>query len=437
MSSTPNSTLAVNTTSENGVAPLTLKPSPSHSTGNVSEHRQCRVCCGALESVVDLGLIAPSDFVQPGVQSERYPLDLCLCQTCGLAQLRHTLNLDESFRQYWYRSGLNQTMVKALADVVDCALRHVSLNDGDVALDIGCNDGTLLSMLPRGVLRVGFEPALNLADSARLHCDHFINDFFQSGKYPDALPLAKLITSIAMFYDLDDPRSFVEDIDAVLHPEGVWVVQMMDFESMLVQRAFDNICFEHLIYYTLADLRNLIKPVGLEVFHVSHNRTNGGSLRAMIGYKGQRPVSPFAGVTMLTADKRQHLACFEASVDQARERTKCFISDQVASGKTVYGMGASTKGNTLLQYFGLDSSLIKRAAEVNRDKWGLQTVATNIPIESERSCIEDNPDYFLVLPWHFIGDFVRRNQDYLNRGGKFIVPLPQPRVIDREGVTYL
>ena len=410
---------------------------PAPSTDKVRTHAECRVCGGTLEDVLSLGDIAPSAFPESGEATERFPLDLTVCSDCGLAQLRHTLNLDQSFRQYWYKSGLNLTMVKALADVVTCARQHVSLNDGDVALDIGCNDGTLLSMLPRGVLRVGFDPALNLAESARPHCHYFINDFFESGKYPAALPLAKLITTIAMFYDLEDPRSFVADIDSVLHPNGVWVVQMMDFESMLTQRAFDNICFEHLIYYTLADLRNLIKPFGLEVFHVSHNLTNGGSLRAMIGYKGQHPVSPYAGVSMLRDDKRQNLRDFVASIEHTRTALRGFITEQVANGKTVYAMGASTKGNTILQYFGLDHTLIHRAAEVNRDKWGLRTVATGIPIESELSCLEDRPDFFLVLPWHFIEDFIRRNQAYLNQGGAFIVPLPQPRVIDREGVTYL
>lgn len=387
--------------------------------------------------MLSLGDIAPSAFPEPGETAEKFPLDLAICSDCGLAQLRHTLNLDQSFRQYWYKSGLNQTMVKSLADVVNCARQHVSLNDGDVALDIGCNDGTLLSLLPPGVLRVGFDPAVNLADIARPHCHYFINDYFESGKYPATLPLAKLITTIAMFYDLEDPRSFVADIDSVLHPEGVWVVQMMDFESMLAQRAFDNICFEHLIYYTLDDLRNLIEPFSMKVFHVSHNMTNGSSLRAVIGYKGQHPVSPYAGVSMLRAGKRQNLLDFAASIEHVKIAVHGFIAKQVMQEKTVYAMGASTKGNTLLQYFGLNRLLITRAAEVNRDKWGLQTVATNIPIESELSCLEDQPDFFLVLPWHFIEDFVRRNQPYLDNGGAFIVPLPQPRIIDRNGVTYL
>lgn len=437
MTSMQHSTPADNTTSASGEARHTSKPLPSPSTDSLRTHKQCRVCCGALESVLDLGLIAPSNFVQPGDLSERYPLDLCLCQTCGLAQLRHTLSLEQSFRQYWYKSGLNQSMVKSLADVLQCAQQQVTLDPGDVMLDIGCNDGTLLNMAPRGVVRVGFDPALNLRDEAAARSHVFVNEFFAADRYPSDLPPAKLITSIAMFYDLEDPRKFVEDIAKVLHQDGIWVLQMMDFESMLAQCAFDNICFEHLIYYTLDDVRRLIEPFGLEVFHASHNTTNGGSLRAMICHKGQRLVSQFATVSMLQADKRKNLLEFTKGIEYARLTIRDFIAWHVKRGQKVYAMGASTKGNTLLQFFGLDDILIGKASEVNADKWGLQTVATAIPIASEVECLAERPDYFLVLPWHFIGDFIRRNQDYLNRGGKFIVPLPQPRVVDCEGVTYL
>lgn len=400
------------------------------------EHHDCRVCGGDLESILDLGLIAPSNFVTPHDESPRYPLDLCRCVACGLAQLRHTLDLDQSYRQYWYKSSLNQSMVTALEDVVHCALQHVTLQPGDVALDIGCNDGTLLRMLPPGVIRVGFDPALNLADSARAACHEFVNDYFGASLYP--LPTrATLITSIAMFYDVPDPARFIADIARVLAPNGIWVVQMMDFDSMVTQRGFDNICFEHLIYYSLEDLKRLLAPHGLEVFHVSHNTTNGGSLRAMICHQGQREVSGNTHASLLGKERDRHLSGFVSAVAAARLAVRDFIAQQVQSGKRVYALGASTKGNTLLQYFGLDSTLVWKAAEVNPDKWGLHTVATQIPIRPETQCLAENPEFFLVLPWHFITDFIRRNQDYLDRGGSFIVPLPQPRVIDREGVTYL
>lgn len=402
----------------------------------IREHDGCRVCGGILDDVLSLGDIAPSGFGAASHNAERFPLDLTTCAECGLTQLRHTLNLDTSFRQYWYRSSLNQTMVKALRDIVDCALQHVTLNRGDVATDIGCNDGTLLSMLPVGTVTVGFEPALNLAKEAARHAILFVNDYFAADKYPRQVTQSKLVTSIAMFYGVDDPARFVADVAEILHQDGIWVLQMMDLESMLAQLAFDNICFEHLIYYTLADIRRLVEPFGLEVFHVSHNMTNGGSLRAMICHKGQRAVSPFANVSML-ADKRKNLRDFAKAVEQIKNLVVKTITDQVSWGNRVYAMGASTKGNTLLQYFELDSTLIDKAAEVNPDKFGLRTVATNIPIASEAECLADQPEFFLVLPWHFITDFVNRHQEYLNRGGRFIVPLPVPAVIDKSGWTYL
>lgn len=436
MNSMPNSMPVANTTSANGEVLPTAKPTASPSTVKIREHEACRVCGGLLDDVLSLGDIAPSGFGAGNHSPERYPLDLTTCSECGLVQLRHTLDQDTSFRHYWYRSALNQSMVAALRDVVECALRQVTLNRGDVATDIGCNDGTLLSMLPPGTVTVGFEPARNLATEAARRAILFVNDYFSAAKYPPQVKKSKLVTSIAMFYGVDQPAAFVAGVAQILHEDGIWVLQMMDLESMLAQLAFDNICFEHLIYYTLADIRRLVEPFGLEVFHVSHNMTNGGSLRAMICHRGQRVVSPFATVSML-ADVRQNLRDFAAAVERIRDVIVKTITDLVSRGQRVYVMGASTKGNTLLQYFGLDSTLIDKAAEVNPDKWGLRTVATNIPIASEAECLADHPDYFLVLPWHFITDFVNRNQEYLNRGGRFIVPLPRPAVIGKDEWTFL
>lgn len=404
---------------------------------HIQSHEFCRVCGGSLEDVLSLGNVAPSDFTTGDEAPKALPLTLTICDQCGLVQLRHTLDLDLSFRSYWYKSGLNRTMVAALRDIVQCALPYVDLSLGDVSLDIGCNDGTLLSLLPGRVRRVGFEPALNLADDADRHADVLISDYFTADKYPHEIGPAKLITTIAMFYDLDDPKAFVRDIVRCLHPDGVWVIQMMDLDSMLAQVAFDNICFEHLIYYRLSDLRTLLESFGLEIFHASHNMTNGGSVRAMVCHAGRHPVSQFAPVTLLADDPMKNVRGFAGSVGQIKTTVVQFITEQVQAGKSIYVMGASTKGNTLLQYFGLDSRMIEKAAEVSRDKIGKKTVATGIPIASEAECLADQPDYFLVLPWHFINDFVARNQDYLDRGGRFIVPLPRPAVIGKDGWTFL
>ena len=402
-----------------------------------AKRNNCRVCDGQLIDVLSLGDIAPSAFVPAGAADpQRFALNLTECGTCGLVQLRDTLDVSDSFKHYWYRSALNQTMIAALRDVVTCARQQVTLSPGDVAIDIGCNDGTLLSLLPPGIVRVGFEPAANLQTEALRHAHRLFADYFSAAAYPHDLPPAKLITSIAMFYALDDPAAFVRDIARVLHQDGVWVCQMMDLESMLATNAVDNICFEHLVYYRLADLQRLLEPFGLEVFHVSHNTTNGGSLRAMICHRGQRVVSQFASVQML-ADCRAGLLAFAAAANRVRDTLKTLISEQVIWGNRVYGMGASTKGNTLLQWCGLDSTLITKIAEVHPDKIGLRTVATNIPIESEAVCLAEQPDCFLILPWAFTADFVRRNQPYLDRGGRFIVPLPAPQVVSSEGVTDL
>ncbi len=391
----------------------------------------CRVCKGILKVALSLGSIAPSAFVADAAV-DSYPLQLCNCEACGLIQLSLTLDADASYRQYWYKSALNKTMVVALHDVVQDALRHVQLNTGDVVCDIGCNDGTLLSMIPPDIVRVGFDPALNLADAARQHCSFFVNDYFSLGDFP-INRRAKLITSVAMLYDVQDPDPFVADIAEILHRDGIWVVQMMDLQAMLEQNAFDNICFEHLVYYSLAHLQDLIRPLGLTIFNYSRNAVNGGSLRAMICHDGKRaPVCIPDNMLGPVA-----LQSFAERVDQHKQKTVDFIKTEVAAGKRIYALGASTKGNTLLQYYGLDSSLITKAADVNPDKWGLKTVGSGIPIADERECLAEQPDYFLVLPWHFLDDFVKRHSDYFTRGGQFIVPLPYPIVVSDRTCTLL
>lgn len=409
----------------------------------------CRSCNSKnLVSVLSLGDQYVSNFVEsPSTKSIKAPLELVLCDVnsggCGLLQLHHTVPSNSLYRNYWYRSGMNQTMRNALADITNKAEKLVELSPDDLVLDIGCNDGTLLrSYKSKGIRTIGFDPATNLMKYARTGATKIINDFFTSKAFKKEFSheKAKIITSIAMFYDLDEPNKFVADIVNCLHPEGVWIIQMSYLPSMLEQNAFDNICHEHLEYYSLMSLENLLKRHNLEVFDVELNDVNGGSFRTYIKHRGAGGIRPFKGADKrvkdlknfehsLRLDNRKIYDEFAERVNDIKTRLTDFIRREARKGKTVYVYGASTKGNTLLQYFNLDASIIKAAAERNPDKWGKKTVGTLIPIISEEHARLDKSDYFLVLPWHFIEEFIQREADYLRAGGKFIVPLPKFNVI--------
>ena len=245
-----------------------------------------------------------------------------------------------------------------------------------------------------------------------------------------------------MFYDLPDPNSFVADIHDILKFDGVWVIQFTDLYSMLKANAFDNICHEHLEYYTLTDIIILLKKYSLEVFDTELNDVNGGSLRMYVGHYGQHKIS--SSVLYTLVNEASFLRSKAGSIDSFRERIKdikrkvvSFIREKSKDGKIFHALGASTKGNTLLQYFRLDNELIKYVAEINEDKFGLYTVGSNIEIISEKDSLKMNPDFYLILPWHFEKNFLSNLKGYLNKGGKLVFPLPIPRIVDRIGVKYL
>ena len=411
----------------------------------------CRVCGKTgLVPILSLGAQYVSNFISSeSEQGEKIPLSLVLCEEksggCGLLQLEHTTPPDIMYAHYWYLSGINESMKVALADITSSIEAILPLKEGDMVLDIGCNDGTLLrSYSKKGIKLVGIDPAKNLPQYSSVGTTKIINDYFSARAVQQNFPGAKarVVTAIAMFYDLDDPNSFVSGVAGILSQDGIFVIQMSYLPLMLETNAFDNICHEHLEYYSLTSLRNLLARHGLEIFDMTLNDVNGGSFRVYCRFKG--------GAVQQKVVARQRLADFErkehemglsgrkpyeefsARVQSIKEQTVAFIKKERAAGKKIFAYGASTKGNTLLQTFGLDHTAIEAAAERNPDKYGKMTIGTMIPIISEDEARACKPDYFLVLPWHFIGSFVKREKGYLASGGKFIVPLPEFRVIGAE-----
>jgi len=398
----------------------------------------CRVCGSTdLTFLFSLGEQYVNNFVEPGHEMDgvKYPLELELCNNCTLVQLRHTAPQEILYsRHYWYRSGVTQTMRDALYDVFLSAMKLTTPHPGDVALDIGSNDGTLLRNYPKWMTTVGVEPADNLFEEGQKDVDVLIHDFWNAAAYHELVgKKAKIVTALGMFYDLDDPNAFIRDVAECLAPDGVFVAQLMCLRNMIDQGDVGNLAHEHLEFYSLASLDYLFNAHGLEIMDIQHNYVNGGSYRLYCRHIGS-DVQPFKH-----AEHRiQNFRAMESGLDDPhtykrfrdrleRAKRECvdFILRERDRGKHTWVYGASTKGNVILQYYGLDWTLIHGAAERSPEKWGKVTIGTGIPIVSEEEARDAKPDYFLVLPYAFIKEFVVREADWMEQGGRFIVPLPE------------
>jgi len=415
------------------------------SLSGIVPHESCRVCNKkGLETIISLGEQYIVNFLESTHQKAvKAPLDLVLCnkknEGCGLLQLRHTVPGELLYKKFWYKSGVNQTMRNALSDITQSVQKILSLQPKDIVLDIGANDGTLLrSYKKEGLILIGFEPATNLLEDAREGTTKIINDFFCYESYQKEFPnqKVKVITSIAMFYDLEEPNNFVRDITKILDENGIWVIQMNYLTTMLENNAFDNIVHEHLEYYSLDSLKFLLEKHGLEVFDVELNNINGGSIRTYIKHKSCKKFEISDRVkkildyeTKIGIEGIESYHNFRSRIETLKNDTFNFIKNEVKKGKKIYVYGASTRGNTLLQYYGLDNNLITAAADKNPAKWGKKIVGTSIPIISEEQARIEKPAYFLVLPWYFFEEFVNREKDFLKTGGKFIVPLPELKIV--------
>ncbi len=401
----------------------------------LSERNTCRISHGPIIDVFNLGKLPISCFPLPTDSSpENHPVVLSLCQRSGLVQLKHTVDPDEMYSQYWYMSGVNTSMKLALKSIVEEALKRskVALERGDVVIDIASNDGTLLSFYPDYLYRVGIDPAKNIKPKC---CDLHINTYFSANVYKERMgnKKAKIITSIAMFYDLEDPVQFAKDVKSILDEDGLWIIELSYLPTMLEMNSFDTICAEHLEYYSLTSIDYILSKAEMEVEDVELNDVNGGSFRLYIRHKG-KAVETSAVKRMREKENSSNLSApsayfaFAARVEQNKNEMLAFLNEQKKLGKKVVGYGASTKGNTILAYYGIGSDLVPFVADRNPIKWGRQTV-TRIPIISEEHARAMNPDYFLAFPYHFMPEFLERESDFLKRGGKFISPVPKLTII--------
>ena len=405
------------------------------------------------KKLFSLGELYVSDFINKNedARAGKHDMTLVIDERYGAARLEKCTPIHSMFGKYWYRSGINQTMRTELKGIVDSVTSVQKLNEGDLWLDIACNDGTLLSFVPDGIKKLGIDPAEDSfkAESSKI-ADEIIQDFFTLENFKKSKfkkKKAKVVTCIAMFYDLDEPVEFLKDVTKVLDDDGLFVLQMSYTPLMIKQLAFDNICHEHVYYWGLASIEKLLKKAGLKIVDCQLNDVNGGSFRIYIKKK-KSDVTTFATAPYrdvcnvrveslikwekgLKLDKEEIWLDFYNRIEALKKETVDFIKAEKAKGKVICGYGASTKGNTLLQYFGLDNTLIDAIAERSHYKFGLKTIGTNIPILSEEDVRAMNPDYMLVLPWHFISEFIKREDEFLSKGGKFIVPCPKFQIIGK------
>ncbi len=410
---------------------------------NIVRHEYCRAGGGKLTDLITLGDICLNGFPAEGeADPPKFPLTLAVGKHSGLVQLRHTLNPELLYRDYWYESGINESMVAHLSRVAQSVYDYVDLEEGDSILDIGCNDGTLLGNFSPDLYRVGVDPS-NIEPN-RNHVDWFINDFFNIHPFDPPNNNFKVIFSIAMFYDLDDPVKFARDVASELADDGVWVIEMHYLPKMLEMNDIGAICHEHLCYYSFETLRFILDQAGLYICDAKMNEINGGSIRVYVKHTPSELALSAASVVDIRdlfdtrvdmfdlIEKERSVIDYDAFVENVfRNKEEMlellrFLQEQ---GSVISGYGASTKGNTVLQYFGIGRDLLPAIADRNPRKWGRYTPGTNIPIISEDYAREIQPDYFLALPYHFIESFIAREHKFIERGGRFIVPFPQPGVV--------
>ena len=359
---------------------------------------------------------------------------------CGLLQMEHSVPPEILYAAYWYRSGTNNTMRDHLKGIVDTVTGIIRKRDA-IVLDIGCNDGTLLGYYPRGVMKYGIDPS-DIAQEIKEDVT-VVQDIFPSKKLVEVLEGKSLdvITSIAMFYDLESPVDFVKGIKQLLSQKGVWIFEMSYMPEMLKLDSFDTICHEHLEYYSLAVIEIILKKAGMRLFKISFNDINGGSIRCFathdtnIAYDNPDDIGLLnetrqAEFDMELDTDKPYLAFWDRIKNLKTELHNLLVKLK-KEGKKIHIYGASTKGNTILQWCDIDNSIIEYAAERNPDKYGAMTLGTNIPIISEAESRAMKPDYYLVLPWHFKAEFLEREKETLEKGIGLIFPLPKIEIFKK------
>jgi len=412
------------------------------------EIKKCRICGNKnLVEILNLGEQALTGvFPKKNEEVESGPLEIVKCfseetaSSCGLVQLKHDYKMEKLYGDsYGYRSGLNKSMIEHLADIVRAIEKRVPLRDGDLVIDIASNDGTLLGCYQNKALDLwGIDPTAKKFQAYYPNHVNKIASFFSEEVVQTiaGAKKAQVVTSIAMFYDLPDPFLIMKEIANVLADEGIWVVEQSYMPEMISNVSYDTICHEHLEFYALRQFKWMADRAGLKIIAINFNKTNGASFCLTLAKQSSKYKEAQTEVDQILAEEEragfnglQIYEQFKAASEAHRRDLKDLMNRIKGEGKRILGYGASTKGNVILQYCGLGVDNLACIADVNADKFDRYTPGTGIPIVSEETAKKLNPDYFLVLPWHFKAGIVGREQEFLRGGGKLIFPLPKIEII--------
>lgn len=417
------------------------------------KRNSCRVCGSvALTPTIDLGhQYLQGSFIKMGKESpstRKCPTSLVRCdpmrdeKACGLLQTEYTIPPEVLYSAYWYRSGINSTMRNHLQGIVEETVEMIGYKETAMVLDIGCNDGTLLEFYSVTFTKFGIDPS-DIAREIKTPIN-VIQGFFPSEELKSwtSKKLFDIITSIAVYYDLEDPVAFAREVKRVLSPNGIWVFEMSYMPTMLKNISYDTICHEHVEYYSLAVIEYILREVGMKVINVSLNDINGGSLRCQATHINssiydrdtfQQNIKRMRQEEFtLELDTDKPYRAFQDRINIHKEELNSLLRRLKKEGAKIHVYGASTKGNTILQWCGITNRIVDYAADRNPEKYGALTLGTDIPIISEEESRSMNPDYYLVLPWHFKKEFLEREHEAIERGVGFIFPLPKVEIIHKQ-----
>jgi NDP-4-keto-2,6-dideoxyhexose 3-C-methyltransferase len=405
------------------------------------EVEKCFICSGEdLVEILDLGNqpmsgIFPLETEENPVSS---PLILMQCksisfkaETCGNIQLKHKANFSNMYGlNYGYNSSLSPLMLEHLGKIAENARKHIAIKETDFILDIGCNDGSFLNLFKAQTKNlVGVDPSsAKFEDITPVEANIFV-DYFPSTKIFEFMDgrKFKMISSIAMFYDLDKPFEFMQALHDSLEDNGLWIVELSEFGEFLKNLSFDQICHEHLLYIDANLLINMSSKIGFELLEVTFSEINGGSACYYF-----RKCKPNTEVTCYSSATSKQIDKLKFRVEQNKSEVMNYLKMLNQQGKSVFGYGASTKGNVLANFYGLDKGLMQRVSDTNPFKWGRVTPGPRIPIISHEEMRNSPPDYLFVFIWHLRSEVLKNEKHFIENGGKLIIPLPRLHVIDRD-----
>ena len=402
--------------------------------------KKCRICKSTnLKELFSFGkLCFTGKFPSRSQNIKKEPITLIICKTCELVQLGHNFDLNYLYGpDYGYRTGINKTMLNHVKKVVINLSKKTKVKSNDFVLDIASNDGSLLKYYNKKINTFGIDPILEKYKNQYKNINYKIPDFFSAKKIMKTTKKKfKIITALSVFYDSANPDKFIKDIKKLLANDGIFLLEFADLASIVKNKLFDTICHEHLEYYSSKVIFNLCSKNNLRVFDIKENDINGASKQYYICHQNSNHKSNHLKIkSILNSEKKLNLSKentykkFFKIINNSKNKLNRFIKKAIKRKKIIHGYGASTKGNVLLQYYGINNKMIDYIAERNKNKYNLYTPGSRIKIISEtlsRSC---KPDYYLVLPWHFKKEILVREKEIRKKGTKFIFPLPKLKVI--------